>query len=86
MNESLTNGKDKDRLPEITLHRFLCMQVCVPFEWTDEQVLEFANQENLCGTENGWFIRRQGDEALAGDDEQVSCGSRVGCVHIVLDA
>ena len=30
----------------------LDMQVCVPKEWTDEQVLNFAEKENPCGTVN----------------------------------
>ena len=32
----------------------LDMQVCVPADWTDDQVLVFANAEYECGTENGW--------------------------------
>jgi hypothetical protein len=62
------------------------MQVCVPKEWTDEQVVEYANSHNPCGTEDGWAIRRQGDMALAGADERVTCEDREGCVHIMLDA
>jgi hypothetical protein len=62
------------------------MQVCVPDAWTDEQVKEFADRENLCGTENGWFIRKAGDKALNGDHERQPCSSRDGCVHIMLDA
>jgi hypothetical protein len=63
----------------------LDMQVCVPAEWTDEQVLEFAGTENPSGT-NGWFIRREGDEALAGALERMPCAERAGFVHIMLDA
>ena len=62
------------------------MQVCVPTEWTDRMVLDFAEQENPCGTENGWFIRKQGDKALGDDDERVSCDVRADHVHIMLDA
>ena len=54
----------------------LDMQVCVPADWTDEQVKEFADRENLCGTENGWFIRKAGDKALAGAPERVPCIGR----------
>lgn len=71
---------------EITMRGALSMQVCVPADWTDDQVKEFADRENLCGTEHGWFIRKEGDKGLAGDHERVACASRDGCVHIMLDA
>lgn len=64
----------------------LSMQVCVPEDWTDEQIKEFADRENLCGTANGWQIRKQGDEALAGCDERVPCDGRKGFIHVMLDA
>ena len=38
---------------EVTRRGAFSMQVCVPDKWTDEQVKEFANRENMCGTENG---------------------------------
>lgn len=73
-------------LPQVTKVGVFDMQVCVPENWKDEQVKNFADKENVCGTENGWSIRKQGDEALAGDDERVSCDERTGYVHIMLDA
>lgn len=72
--------------PQVTKIDLLDMQVCIPENWTDKQVKEFADRENLCGTENGWVIRREGDEALAGDKERVKCKGRDGYVHIMLDA
>ena len=71
--------------PEVTQRGFLSMQVCVPADWTDDQVKAFADTENPAGTENGWFVRKQGDAALAGCDERVKCGCREGAVHIILD-
>jgi hypothetical protein len=62
------------------------MQVCVPKDWTDEQVKAFADAENPCGTENGWHIRREGDETLAGAPERQQCAGDRELVHIVLDA
>ena len=62
------------------------MQVCVPAEWTDAQVVEFANRENGCGTDNGWYIRRDGDPSLRGDPERRQCSQRDEYVHIMLDA
>lgn len=71
---------------EITRRGMLDMQVCVPADWTDEQVKEFADRENLCGTEHGWHIRKAGDETLNGDPERQPCKLRPGSVHIMLDA
>lgn len=71
---------------EVTRRGALDMQVCVPGDWTDEQVKTFADKENPCGTENGWFIRKQGDKALGGDLERSPCSAGGGLVHIMLDA
>lgn len=72
--------------PSVTKRGALDMQVCVPKEWTDEQVIDLANSDNPCGTTNGWFIRRQGDKALSGSDERVQCSNNPAFVHIMLDA
>lgn len=70
----------------VTRRGALDMQVCVPADWTDEQAKAFADRENACGTENGWFIRRAGDEALAGAPERRPCADRPNFAHIMLDA
>lgn len=62
------------------------MQICVPKEWNDEQVKEFADSQNPCGTNYGWQIRKDGDPALSGASERVACSDRAGFVHITLDA
>lgn len=71
---------------EVTIIGILDMQVCVPEGWTDDQVKEFAERENPCGTENGWIIRKEGDAALTGAPERQPCAERSGHVHIMLDA
>ena len=71
---------------QVTRRGALDMQVCVPTDWTDEQVKEFADMSNECGTENGWQIRRHGNKNLAGYDERVACHERSGHVHVMLDA
>lgn len=71
---------------QVTHRGALDMQVCVPYEWDDAQVKEFADRENPCGTSGGWFVRKDGDEALAGDPERARCQSIGGHVHIMLDA
>ena len=65
--------------------RLLDMQVCVPTDWTDEQVKTFADTENVAGTSGGWFIRKQGHKRLNGCDERVKCVEREGFVHIILE-
>ena len=72
--------------PQVTQLGALSMQVCVPDNYTDDQAISFAEQEYPCGTINGWFIRREGDESLSGCHERVSCEGRPGFVHIMLDA
>jgi len=71
---------------EVTQIGLFDMQVCVPEDWPDNKVMAFADQENPCGTEGGWFIRRAGDKALTGADERVLCGERRGFVHLMMDA
>lgn len=71
---------------QITKHGILDMQVCVPSDWTDDIILRWAHENNPCGTENGWVIRRTGDKLLAGDPERQPCAEREGFVHIMLDA
>lgn len=71
--------------PVITKNSLLSMQVCVPKEWTDAIVKEFADRENPSGLPNGWAIRREGDKALVGDPERRVCKSHAENVHIMLD-
>lgn len=71
--------------PEITRCGLASMQVCVPSDYTDEQVRQFADTENPTGLERGWEIRREGDPALSGCAERVPCEGRTGCVHVMLD-
>jgi hypothetical protein len=71
---------------EITRIGVFSMQVCVPADWDDRAVKQWADDENRCGTEYGWHVRKEGDKALAGDAERVQCESRPGHVHIMLDA
>jgi hypothetical protein len=71
--------------PVVTNYGILDMQVCVPKDWTDEQVVEFANKINPTEIDSKWQIRRAGDKALAGDPERVDCHERKGYVHMMLD-
>jgi hypothetical protein len=61
---------------EVTHCGILDMRVCVPKEWTDEQIVAFAEKEIPCGTVNGWYIKNIGEQ----------CKKRPGNIHIELDA
>lgn len=71
---------------EVTREGMFDMQVCVPKDWTDEQIAEFAEANYPSGTEGGWQIRREGSKLLARSPERASCEDRQGFVHVVLDA
>lgn len=73
-------------LPKVTRRGAFDIQVCVPGNYTDDQVKDFADKDTPSGTESGWHIRREGDKALAGDAERVPCETRAGCVHVMMDA
>ncbi len=70
----------------VTRRGSLDMQVCIPKEWDDYMVVEFAEKENPCGSSCGWVIRREGSENLAGSAERVQCSQEPDNVHITLDA
>lgn len=71
--------------PEVTQTSVFDMQVCVPSEFTDDQVKAFADAQNPAGSELGWTIRKEGHERNTGDPERVHCRDRAGCVHIMLE-
>ena len=71
---------------EVTRVSFLAIQVCVPEEWDDAQIIAFAEQKNPCGTENGWTVRKEGSQWLGGDPARNPCAERESFVHVVLDA
>ena len=70
---------------EITKYGIFDTQVCVPKEWTDKQVLAFVNTANPSGLDNGWHIKKEGDESLSGDPERNQCTKHEDNVHIMLN-
>ena len=59
------------------------MQVCVPEDWTNEQVQAFAERENPSGV--GWLVREFGDPRAEGEPERTDCPEDFGWVHVTLD-
>lgn len=72
--------------PAILRASLLDMQVCVPIEWTDEEIEEFAETENPSGTTNDWFVVKEGNKRLGGDPERSPCAKHSGFVHVRLEA
>lgn len=72
--------------PEVTRMGVLDMQVCVPTDWTDEQIAKFAEERYPCGTTHGWRIRKEGHRLIGDCPERVPCDGRRGFVHVMLDA
>lgn len=74
----MSNHSD-DRAPQIIQNKILSLQLCVPIEWTDQQAIDFAEQQSPCGTSAGWQIARKAYPA-----ERVRCRDRDGFIHIVV--
>lgn len=73
--------------PMVTRMALFDLQVCVPKEFTDAQVEEFANKDCPAGTSNGWRMRAADDRKQAGAPIRVQCADaeRPDCVHIMLE-
>jgi hypothetical protein len=78
-------GKGEIMGAEIIRRGLFAIQVCVPKDWTDQQIIEFAEEANPCGTERGWQIRRYLEEE-ANYQERGQCMDHENHVHLVLEA
>lgn len=66
-------------MPAVILrNRIFDTQVCVPSDWTDEEVERFVNAENPSGTERRWTIRRT-------EPVRAQCAGLADHVHVVLE-
>lgn len=72
-----------DMLPACSPEAQVC---CVPAEWDDGAVLEWANRIG-CPSECGWKIVREGNQKLFGRPERNPCDydGRQKYVHIMLE-
>lgn len=52
------------------------IQVCVPYDWTEEQMIRFAKGMYPTAHENGWKVDRS--------NERVPCAHRPEFVHVLL--
>ena len=77
-----------DRIMKATMiySGLLDMQVCVPKEYADEEVVKFANSVNPSGIcTSQWQIIKEGSKYLNGDPERVQCLDHEENVHMMLD-
>ena len=74
-------------VPHVLRKGALSCQVCVPHDWTDEQIVALAEREYPCGTTAGWQVRRPGTNSrFPNDPERVQCNQCPAHCHVVLDA
>lgn len=52
------------------------VQVCIPTDWTDDEIRDFAEQEYPSGTQSGWLIKE--------DLGRVPCLESGYKIHVVL--
>jgi hypothetical protein len=70
--------------PTICRKKVLSMQLCVPKDWTESKILEFAENRVPCGIESGWYLCKKDDPVLDGAEDRVSCDDRSEYVHVVV--
>ena len=64
--------------PEVLKVGLVSAHVCVPGEWTNQQVEDFVNMHNPTGLDHGWRVHK------TKDPERVPCEDRCSYVHVVL--
>jgi hypothetical protein len=74
--------------PLVFRMNFLTCNICVPKDWTEEQILKVAEEQNPAGTSNGWFVYTQEmldeNEYSKGTQAIVPCDELEGHVHYIL--
>ena len=75
----------KESVPTVLVEKMFDLQVCVPKDWTDNDVEQFANSRSPAGTQNGWKVMHTGHKYLGGDPERVVCSDNPEYVHMRLE-
>ncbi|NKE69869.1 hypothetical protein [Candidatus Manganitrophus noduliformans] len=73
------------KTPEMIRNGVFDCQVCVPKNWSNKKITEFAERESPCGTKAGWTIRTD-KRLLAGDPVRAQCNDKDDFIHVTLDA
>lgn len=75
---------DINLFPEVLKNKIFYIQLCVHKSWTDQQVLDYAEEHAPCGIETGWIIHRSG---VCKDNlpiDTVPCDIKPEFVHVLL--
>ena len=79
--ESLASALWERGPAQVLMEAGPAIQVCVPAEWTDEQIIVFAVEYGL---DKGG--RPHPAFRIRGDVGRSPCPERAGCVHVVVEA
>jgi hypothetical protein len=63
--------------PSILKSTWSALEVAVPVDWTDEQILDFVRERmpEHHGVPVKWFLMKEGDHGLFGEPERLPLGS-----------
>ena len=72
--------------PEVVNSRLFDMQVCIPKDWDDSKIIDFAELNNPSNIPkpNGWKIRKD-NKLLQGAPIRINCDTKNNFVHVMLD-
>ena len=69
----------------VVLRMNLCgLRVCVPREWSNDEITDFANTERPTGIKSCWVVAENGASVLGGDQARIRCADDREKVHVVL--
>lgn len=61
------------------------MQLCVPKDWTEIEIIESIENTHACGTTGGWRIVKDGSGLLGDDPARVQCAEKSDFVHVLVE-
>lgn len=69
--------------PIVVTRTLLAVEVCVPLDWNEDQIVAFANHSDPCKRED-CRVRYRGPKARR-HASKVPCACRQGYTHVTLD-
>ena len=78
----------EDKVARVVVSRpmvgLLAMQVCAVDDATDEEILEVANRDNVCGTTNGWVTVIRNQDDYPKESHMGPCDDHPGRTHFLV--
>lgn len=71
--------------PELIGSRLVSVQVCVPDNWSNDQVIDFVQRMPVSWEKEAWEVRKDGDVLLCGHPAKTPCKKKPGYIHMFLD-